>query len=236
MSRRSWIPPQLAQVFDVTDVWPQVRCTPQYMPPRRCGGIGRRVGALRGAGGDGHALLEGVFGAGGVVACRRRLAEQATQVDEVLLAGGPFGELDLEPLRDELLGVHPSGRRGLRHGDIVPRGHARRQSGDGGFARPDGRGSRGGERCSRAGEPRQPSRVCPQASVLRLVALAQTAGAVRRRNTVKEPGNDDHREAGGRSRGGVRLAPPGANGFTATAAAPGDEPANSLASRLVSRW
>ena len=45
-----------------------------------------------------------------------------------------------------------------------------------------GRGSRGGEKCSRTVGPRRPSRVyLAQTSVFRLVALAQTAGAARRK-------------------------------------------------------
>ncbi len=52
------------------------------------------------------AALEGVPLAVGIGGGRFRLVEQVAEVEEMLLAGAPLGEIDLLPLGDELLRSH----------------------------------------------------------------------------------------------------------------------------------
>ena len=60
--------------------------------------------------GDLLPLLEGVFGPCGFMLRGRGLPQQAAQVDEVLLAGRPLGEVDAGPLGDEGGGGHGGGQ------------------------------------------------------------------------------------------------------------------------------
>jgi hypothetical protein len=76
------------------------------------------LAALAGGGDDLHGLLEGVFLAGGIGLRGRGDADEAAQVDEVLVAGGPFGQLHVPPLLDELLGCLR--RRDLGHAGGTP--------------------------------------------------------------------------------------------------------------------
>ena len=61
-----------------------------------------------------HAVLEGVPGAVRVGLGRLGLAEQFAQVEKMLLAGAPLGEVDALPLGDELLRGHGTAFPGAR--------------------------------------------------------------------------------------------------------------------------
>src|SRR5205823_9191444 len=61
------------------------------------------LAALGGGRGDLHRLLERVVAAGRVERRGRGMADQTTEVDEVLVTGRPLGELDRLPLGDKLL-------------------------------------------------------------------------------------------------------------------------------------
>lgn len=67
------------------------------------------LGAEGGGGGDGGALLEGEGVADGVEFGGGFHAEEAAEVEEMLLAGGLLGEVGLGPLLDELGGLHVGG-------------------------------------------------------------------------------------------------------------------------------
>ena len=64
------------------------------------------VGEAVAAAGLGHAFLEGVVLAAPVRLDGGRVIEQSTQVDEVLLRRGPFGEAVAFPLLDEFMRRH----------------------------------------------------------------------------------------------------------------------------------